>query len=1193
MADAKTSEVKPAPRKRGAWWRVLMWVVAVIVVLLVAVYFVATSSSFVQHQILPRVSKALNAEVTVSSAEVHPFSRVVLHDLKVQPPKRSTNEPPLLTAPEASVSYSLMDIIGGNIRVDELTIVSPTIALVEYPDGTSNLDSLKESQKKPKEEKPKSEKESKPLKVDVRKVTISSGTILQIKNHSNRTRDLVELTNVAVALTGLKNGESGKLTLSAILRDENNPPAPAMYGLLQAQVDGSFNFSFTQDLKPSRVLGDAHLEISQAAGSFNDFAKLIGRLHCDLSPTEIKDVSLNFEKDGVQLGELRARGPFDPTKSEGKLNVELLAVDKKVLNLLGAKSGYDFGSTTITLTNQIELTKGGEAIAAIGELSASKFQLSRTNLSTPAMDLRANYNVSVDNAAKSALMKTLNVSGVQDGKQLVRGQLTSPMTLAWGTQTNAVGDSAFSLAVMNLNLADWKIFLGDLVSAGMLDVNLRLISQQSGKQLTFDTTNQISNLAATVGGQHLSQTTVSLTARGRAVNLKQFNLSNYGLEVARSNQTALSISGSGTYDAESAKADLQVALKTSLARLLPMVGQTNFAVSSGTAELNAHVTQAGLSQAVTGMLVVTNFTGTVAGDAFTDFSTAMALDVGMTPEQIEIRKASGSLAENRKPGGSFDVSGNYSLKNAPSQLNLKLSGMNENGLRPILAPMLAGKKLVSVAVNGTASAQFSTNGDAAVKTDLQVTNLVVNDPAHQLPATPLEAKLLVDASVAKHVADVRQVQLTLTPTSRAKNQFRLQGHVDMSKTNAWTGNLALSSDGMDLTTYYDLFAGTNKPTAVAQKAANTPTTGSTGGVATSAAATNQLPFRNFTVDAKVGQFYLREIAATNFLTTVKIDGGHVLLKPFQLTLNGSPMLATADVDMGVPGYKYAVTFNTTNVPFTPLWNTFNPTEKGQVGGALSARLDISGVGFDGESLQKTLKGTFEIGTTNLNLDVAKIKNPILRDLVAVIAKLPEIASNPVGAAESIVTGITSRTVGKLTGGLSDEVSKSPIDVITARGNAADGKVTVQQVVVRSTVFEADVTNGTVTLAPVLTNSPINFPISIWMSQPIMARVPMLAGSNPQTNSGYVKIPDFYGEKGTLGNPKPSINALGFGKNVLQQFVPGLGGGSGTNGSGNLLQGVGNLLRGGGVNTNQSPTNETNQSTTNQSPVNNLLNRILK
>jgi len=1185
MADVKTSEVKPAPRKRGAWLRVLLSIVVIIVVLLVVGYFVATSSSFVQHQILPRVSESLGANVTVSSAEVHPFSRVVLHDLKVQ----ATNQPALLTAPEASVSYRLMDIIGGNIRVDDLTITSPVIQVVKNADGSSNLDPLMKAQQKPAGEKPKApEKASKPLRVDVRKVTIANATILSVDNHSNGTRDLVELTNVAVSLTGLKNGESGKLTLSAILRDENNPPAPAMYGLLQAKVDGSFNFSFTPDLKPSQILGDAHLEISQAAGSFNDFAKLLGTLHCDLSPTEIKDVSLNFQKDGVPLGELRASGPFDATRSEGKLNVQLLAVDKKVLNLLGAKSGFDFGSTTITLTNQVELAKGGQSIAAVGELSASKFQLSRTNLSTPAIDLRADYNVAVDNTAKSALLKTLNVSGVQNGKPLLKGELTSPMTLAWGSQTNAVGDSAFSLAVTKLNLADWKIFLGDLVTAGMVDVNLKLLSQAGGNHLTFDTTNQISNLTANVGGQHLSQTTVSLFAHGQATDLKRFNLSGYGLEVAKSNQTALSISGSGTYDAESAKADMQLALKTSLPRLLPLLGQTNYAVSSGTAELNAHVTQSGDAQAVTGTLVVTNFTGSVSGDAFTDFSTAMALDVNKTAEQIEIRQASGTLAENRKAGGSFDVSGNYSLKSAPSQLNLKLTGINENGLRPVLAPMLAGKKLVSVAVNGTASAQFSANGDSAVKTDLQVTNLVISDPAQKVPATPLDAKFVVDASVAKQVADVRQLQLTLTPTQRAKNQFQLQGHVDMSKTNAWTGNLSLTSEGLDLTTYYDLFAGTNKPAAVAQKAATASSAApATKGASAAGAPTNQLPFRNFTVVAKVGQIYLREIAATNFQATVKIDGGHVLLKPFQLTLNGSPMLATADVDMGVPGYQYALTFNTTNVPFAPLWNTFEPDRKGQMGGTLTAWANINGIGTTGESLKKSLAGDFHIGTTNLNLSVQNIQSPAIRMIVVVVGKLPEIAQNPASAI-SIGAGALK---GTLTGGMSDDLNQAPIDVITFKGNAANGKVALEQAVIRSSVFEGVVSNGTVTLADELTNSPINIPVSLAVNKALAAKLSSFALQD--TNSNYVKLPDFFSETGTVGTPKPNFNTAAIGKSLIKSLVSGLTGGGGTNGSGNLLQGVGNLLNEGRENKNQPNQSTTNQPATNQSPVNNLLNKFLK
>ena len=81
-------------------------------------YFVATSSAFFKGVILPRASKALNATITVSDASVSPFRQVVLHNLKVQ----TAGSEPLVTAPEVRLRYSLMDILGGNIHVDEATL---------------------------------------------------------------------------------------------------------------------------------------------------------------------------------------------------------------------------------------------------------------------------------------------------------------------------------------------------------------------------------------------------------------------------------------------------------------------------------------------------------------------------------------------------------------------------------------------------------------------------------------------------------------------------------------------------------------------------------------------------------------------------------------------------------------------------------------------------------------------------------------------------------------------------------------------------------------------------------------------------------------------------------------------------------------------------------------------------------------
>ena len=171
----------------------------------------------------------------------------------------------------------------------------------------------------------------------------------------------------------------------------------------------------------------------------------------------------------------------------------------------------------------------------------------------------------------------------------------------------------------------------------------------------------------------------------------------------------------------------------------------------------------------------------------------------------------------------------------------------------------------------------------------------------------------VDTSLQKQSADIRQFQIGLTPTDRAQNQIQLQGQVDFSNPKAIQGNLKLSSDGLDLTRYYDLFAGGAK--------APGKTVPTTSPASTASAPANQepppvnLPLHNFTVAANIGRLYLREVAITNFQTTVKMDGGHVLVKPFQLVLNGAPVNATADLDLSVPGYKY----NLTSMPTRFRW----------------------------------------------------------------------------------------------------------------------------------------------------------------------------------------------------------------------------------------------------------------------------------
>ena len=1134
----ETIAASPPPKKRRRWLRWLACTTAILLVLLVTVYFVATSSGFLKAVILPRVGGALNATVTVSDASIHPFSGIVLRDLKVQ----ANGQPPLVTASEVRISYHLFDILGGNLHVDEIALASPTVELVENPDGSSNLGQiLKALQSKSPAGKKPAAGASKPLQIDLGKLTLSNATILQIKNYAGGRSDFAGLTNVNVTLTNLKNGQTAKLDLAADIRVENNSTNAG--GQLDASLKGNFNCALDPDLKPGSAGGSVDFSVSQAGGVFADFANFSAALNCDVTPTEIKQLALRFQQAGSPLGELAVTGPFDTEKMEGKLDVSLHGIDRRLLNLFGAKSGLDFGTTQIDCTNEIELAKAGAVITATGRFDANKVQLTRAGQTTPTLDFSADYDVTVDRAAQSATLRNLDLTGTQNGAPLLSAQLTSPMSLAWGGGANGMGDAALDLAVTDLNLADWKPFLGSIATAGNVGVKLKVLSHQGGKQIGFDLNTDVANLAADVGGNQISQAEITVDAHGQAAEFKQITLNNYQLQLAFQKQPALTVSGSANYDLATGDAGAQVKLSAALARLLEGLPQPGMNISSGDVELNARVTQKQKTQMLAGNLTLTNFDGQIGKNNFLGYSGQINLDVANSPEQIQINQVAGSLSQNGIYGGDFDLSGTCKPAQKSADVSVRLSGVNENALRPVLEPLLAGKKLASVSVNGVVSAQYNPQAGSAVKANVQVVNLVVDDPAKKFPATPLAVSLQADASLNRQIADVRQFQIALTPTTLATNQINFSGRVDLSKTNAIQGNLKLAADSLDLTRYYDLFTGESN--APAQAATANPNAATPSANAGQEPPTVNLPLQNFTVAADIGKLYLHEVAISNFVTTVKIDGGHVVLKPFQLVLNGAPVNATADLELGVPGYKYNIGFNAQSVPLAPLVDTFQSARAGQMGGALTADAQITGAGVTGAGLQKNLAGNFNLNLTNLNLSVINVQSSILKSVINVVATIPELLSNPASAIASLFGGVTGK------GGLMNELQQSPIEIISMQATAGNGQVNLQLATVQSSAFEADAVGG-ITLDAVLTNSTINIPVTVLLSQSIARQLNLAASAS--AGGAYVPLPQFLTMTGTLGNPKANINKLALTGVVVHSI-----GGSLLNPSGNNSSPVGNLL----------------------------------
>jgi hypothetical protein len=1142
----------PPPRKRG-WLRWITWIAGLLILLIVAVYFAATSSAFLKRVILPRVSQSLGADITVSDASIRPFKEIILRDLKIQ----ARGQEPVLLAPEVRVRYSLLDIIGGTLHVDDVTLESPGVLLVENPDGTSNLDALLKARPATTQPAPSSHP-AKPPRIDLGKFTLHNAGLRKIKNYGPNHRDVLALTNLNLTLAGVKNGQAGSLRLDAALRMESNPPS-GTNGFVEATLTSRLDFSLSSNLKPGPVQGDTRLVIARAGGAFADVASFQAVLGCDITPTECKQIALRFQKGDLPLGQVVVRGPFDAEKLEGRLVVELDGIDQRLLNLLGAPGGLDFGTTTIVATNQIQFADSGSAFSIAGGFAVRNLQLTRAGQTTPRLDLRSDYVVKVNRAENRARLDLLSLTASRNGQLLLRGELTSPMPLAWGQTAAAPGDSSLNLTVTNLNLADWKPFLGEAAPPGDLALKLKLKSRQGGNQLAFDLDSQLGILPVQTG-----------------------------------DQPAFSVSGSGTYDRVANAAEIEVALTSLLPKLCPALKRPDLVASSGTLELKGRLTQKQNAQTFTGQVRLADFTGQFGENAFRAFGCQMNLDIDRTPEQIQIRKIVGNLSQSGNDGGGFELSGSYHPANQSAQFAARFSDFNQNGLRPFLQPLLKDQKLVSVALNGNAAVQYDPAGNSTLKADVQVTNLVVRHPTQALAGLPLDTGLHLDAALRNQTAEVRRFQISLTPTARAQNQVQLQGRVDFSQTDALQGNLKLTTDSLDVTRYYELLAGKATTGTKPNPSAAPETAPPAAPRSDQEPPPIKLPFHNFTIEIGAGRLYLHQIEITNLQATVNLDGGHVLLKPLELTLNGAPVSATADLDLGMTGYKYDATFSAQRIPLTPVVNSLEPDRAGQIGGTTTIDVQVSGAGITDASLQKNLNGRFNVLATNLNFSIANVRSKVVNAVINVLVGIPDLIHNPT----SLVGNLLGQPGGTSKGakaGWADELTAAPLDVIAARVSAGKGVVSLQDAVVRSAAFQAEA-KGVIALASVLTNSTLQIPVKISLSRSLADRAGLLPAGTP-TNTAYASLPDFLKLQGTLGNPKTDVNKLVLvelaartGVGVASQIGNGTGGQAGK-----VLGTVGALLNGTppAPTTNSSAVPPPKPPPARQSPANNLLNQLLK
>ncbi len=1119
-------------------------IVGVVLLVLVGVlYFVVTSGAFFKSFILPRVGKAANAEITVADASISPFSQVVLDKVKVQ----TAGQEPLLTADQVRVRYNLMSILRGNYVVEELTVAAPVLQVIQEANGTSNLDPITKGESKTAGAK----KTDEPLRLSIRNVSIKNGLVRLTEKLQDGTVQSTEVSPLNLALDRLENGGQGKVNLSSNVKTERRPPAgPGRTNdVMESKVNGEFTFQLDKNLVPQALTGNGSLGFGTVQGVYADFAGLAANLQADVTPTEVRMLAMKFQRNGQELGRVEASGPLDMAKAEGRLKLQVQSVDRQVLNLIGASHGWDFGNSTLNATNFVDISHQGDMVGAKGVIAGRQMSVRQGKNTTPPVDLDVDYEVTVNRKEQVAVIRRLSILGQQQGKDLLRASLDRPMNLTWAPTARGFAESTLQLAVNQLKLDDWRSVLGTNSPSGRLDLQMTLLAKEDGKKLEAKGTLGIQDLTTQVGTNRIEKAGLTVSIDGDVSDFRTLTLKNYTMEMQRDKVSMIKSSGSAHYDRAVEDLTLQASTEVVLAPLLKQFPQPDIQAANGTVRLNSALTQKKAKYSVTGNLTLLDFTGRYGKYAFQDYQTAMDYNLDYDPSQVQIHNASLAFRKGYSSGGTLALQGDYNMEKKSAHLSFRAVDLNENALGPILAPAGDAKQLISVSLNGNGTAAYDPSGDASVKADVSLTNWVVATAANRT-SPKLGARVVMDGSMRQSVVDVRQFDLRLAPTARAINELQVKAHLDMGKTNPSPSQLTVQADSLDITPYYEIFAGSsaekpttsNKPSPAPQPA---PPTGQTAGSTPA-----KLPVDPLTAEIKVGRLYFRDLAITNFQTSAQVSRGEVTVKPVAMSLNGAPFSASAVVNMNVPGYSYDIAFKGDRLPVGPLVSSFTTNAPGQYKGDLTTAADLKGVGFTGSSLQKSLSGNFSLNWTNLNYEIVGRKVKRLLDPIALVLRVPEL-------------------------------TLTPLNAIDAKVGMGKGQVNVEQFIVQSQAFYAD-SRGSVPIAEILTNSPLNLPVNLALRRSLAEKANLLPANTP-TNALYAQLPSFVTLAGTLGDPKTEINKLVIG-GLLARSIGGIA--PVGDKAGSLLQGVGGLLTG------QTSAARTNAPTaTNASPAANIVQDI--
>ena len=432
--------------------KIALYVLVVLVVVLIGAYLLLTREWFLKSQLLPRISKAVGAPVTVKTISLAPFSRIELTGLQV-----GEGATPFLKAGTVRCRYSLLAILGGEINVSELLLDGVRVHAIQDAAGKWNLPQPPASPKAAEPKTPASAKTARPPRLALTNIQVRDLQLV-VDELAGAEPVHLEVTGVGLRLPELKAGQPVKLAGEGDLKFTQGQRIAITAGHGSSTLTAELGPDFLPDklLQEKRVTGLAgHVDAIDLAGR-----ELLSRIEIvrDGKAFTIKEFRIEESVAGKPETTLLVTGRIQPQPLELTLDVTANPISASALNLIGAlAAGLDFGDTTARYAGHVAVDKGTMLVAQ-GKLELSKLTVRATHRQLPPMpplEFTLEHNVTVDIQKKSARLTVLKADLKDAQTDIFRLELLEPTVFAWG----GTGPDGVTAAPAKLNLTVNKLDL--------------------------------------------------------------------------------------------------------------------------------------------------------------------------------------------------------------------------------------------------------------------------------------------------------------------------------------------------------------------------------------------------------------------------------------------------------------------------------------------------------------------------------------------------------------------------------------------------------------------------------------------------------------------------------------------------------------------------------------------------------------